>query len=79
MANAYVGTGVHLADGNVIFPGVCFTHHNLVGSFNFVAPGVAIGGRAAIGDRCKFGMNAVVRADARVADGFTCEPATVVD
>ena len=77
MAGCYLGVGVAVGAGTLVFPGVSITHHNKVGHFNFFAPNASVGGFTIIGDRCKVGMNAVVMPYGELPSDSVVAPGTV--
>jgi len=78
MAHSYIGTRVTLGNANLLFAGSCLHHDNVVGDGNFFAPGVTVGGRTAIPNLCKFGMNCTVHADVTLPDAFSCALSAIV-
>jgi len=75
---AYVGSNCNINSGNIIFSGVRINHHNTIGSFNFFAPNMSIGGNTKVGDLCKFGMNSVILPYKNLGDDLHTKPLEIL-
>ncbi len=68
MQNCLLAPFSKIGDGNVLWASAQVQHHNVVGNFNCIAPGVASGGYAKIGNHCFLGTNATIKNNVTVAD-----------
>ena len=53
---------------NIIQASCTLSHDNTLGDFNYLAPGVVLGGRVSIANYCFLGLNCTVRSDVSLPD-----------
>ena len=66
--NVYVGPGVKIGHCNIIKASTTIAHDNMIGDFNYFAPGVVLGGRASVANHCFIGLNSTVKNGIMLAD-----------
>lgn len=66
--NVYVGPGVRIGLCNIIKASATIAHDNVIGDFNYFAPGVVLGGRASVANHCFIGLNSTVKNAIMLAD-----------
>lgn len=61
--NVYIGPGASIGRCNIIQASCTLAHDNIIGDFNYLAPGVVLGGRVSIANYCFLGLNSTVKGD----------------
>lgn len=61
--NVYIGPGASIGRCNIIQASCTLAHDNIIGDFNYFAPGVVLGGRVCIANYCFLGLNCTVKSD----------------
>ena len=67
--NVYIGPGVSIGCCNIIQASCTFAHDNIIGDFNYFAPGVVLGGRVSVANNCFLGINCTVKSDVHLLNG----------
>lgn len=68
-ANAYVNVGSKIGSGTIINNGCNVDHHNVIGDFCHLAPGVITGGGVKISDGVFVGLNSIIRDHIEIGRG----------
>lgn len=68
MPSSYIGPSVKVGVCNVFKARVSLPHHNIVGNFNWLAPGCCMGGGTKIGSNCFIGLCTTIRNSISVAN-----------
>lgn len=68
MQNCLLAPFSKIGNGNVMWAGSQIQHHNVVESYNCIAPGVASSGYVKVGSHCFIGTNATIKNHVVVAD-----------
>lgn len=66
--NCYIGPNVIIGRCNIIQASCILAHDNKLGDFNYLAPGIVMGGRSAIKNHCFIGLNSTVKSDVCLSD-----------
>lgn len=66
--NVYIGPGVQIGRCNIIKASATIAHDNVIGDYNYFAPGVVLGGRASVANHCFIGLNTTVKNAIMLAD-----------
>lgn len=66
--NVYLGPGVSIGCCNIIQASCTLAHDNKMGDFNYIAPGVVVGGFASMENHCFIGLNSTIKSDVHIAD-----------
>lgn len=66
--NVYIGPGVKIGKCNIINASTVIAHDNVIGDFNYFAPGVVLGGRASVTNHCFVGLNSTIKSGIALAD-----------
>lgn len=57
-----------VGNGNVLWATAQIQHHNVVGNYNRIAPGVAFSGYVKMGNHCFVGTNATIKNNIMIED-----------
>ncbi|MCI9633015.1 MAG: hypothetical protein HFH18_07205 [Ruminococcus sp.] len=68
MQNCLLAPFSSVGDGNVLWATAQIQHHNVVGNFNCIAPGVATCGYVHVNNHCFIGANATMKNNVTIAD-----------
>lgn len=66
--NVYIGPGSSIGRCNIIQASCTLAHDNLIGDFNYFAPGVVLGGRVKIANYCFLGLNSTLKSDVCISN-----------
>ena len=66
--NVYIGPGACIGRCNIIQASCTLAHDNTIGDFNYLAPGVVLGGRVSVANYCFLGLNCTVKSEVRLPD-----------
>lgn len=66
--NCYIGPNVKIGLCNIIQASCTLAHDNELGDFNYLAPGVVMGGRSKLSSHCFIGLNSTVKSDVLLYD-----------
>lgn len=66
--NCYIGPHAKIGKCTIIQASCTLAHDNELGDFNYLAPGVVMGGRSKIQSHCFLGLNSTVKSDACLND-----------
>ena len=66
--NCYIGPNVKIGRCNIIQASCTLAHDNKLGDFNYLAPGIVMGGRSTIMSHCFIGLNSTVKSDVCLSD-----------
>lgn len=68
LENCVIGYNASLGNCNIMWPLSAINHHNVVGSFNNISPGVSTSGGVTIGNHCFLGNNSTYKNKVIVSD-----------
>jgi len=66
--NCYIGPNVKIGCCNIIQASCTLAHDNELGDFNYLAPGVVMGGRSKISSHSFIGLNSTLKSDVFIDD-----------
>lgn len=66
--NVYIGTGACIGRCNIIQASCTLAHDNTIGDFNYLAPGVVLGGRVCVANYCFLGLNSTLKSDIYISN-----------
>lgn len=66
--NCYIGPGVKMGCCNIIQASCTLAHDNEMGDFNYLAPGVVMGGRSKMMNHCFLGLNSTLKSSVCLSD-----------
>jgi len=66
--NCYIGPNVKIGRCNIIQSSCTLPHDNELGDFNYLAPGVVMGGRSIVKNHCFIGLNSTVKSEVCLSD-----------
>ena len=66
--NCYIGPNVKIGRCNIIQASCTLPHDNELGDFNYLAPGVVMGGRSIVKNHCFIGLNSTVKSEVCLND-----------
>lgn len=68
LENCVIGWKASLGNGNIMWPLSSVNHHDIVGDFNNISPGVSTSGAVRIGSHCFLGNNSTYKNRVTVSD-----------
>lgn len=66
--NVYIGPRVSIGRCNIIQASCTLAHDNAIGDFNYLAPGVVLGGRSTVNNYCFIGLNSTIKSEVCLED-----------
>lgn len=66
--NCYIGPNVKIGRCNIIQASCTLPHDNELGDYNYLAPGVVMGGRSSMKSYCFIGLNSTVKSEVCLED-----------
>ena len=66
--NVYIGPGACIGRCNIIQASCTLAHDNTIGDFNYLAPGVVLGGRVSVANYCFLGLSCTVKSEVHISD-----------